>query len=322
MDCSAPYFMEKTSKYQCTIKLIDDTVYPGVGMKGIPDYITVTIFAKTAAEIPLAGKIGTIIRLHRAQSKKFKGKPQLNCDVNIKGAWVLFDATDGMTELSKSGKSHTFNAQDRTILKELREFSKKFFSKNELEGITLKEAAKKKPKDFDCLCYVLEIKKKANGETIKVCDADKVVKLDIPTTKGLSLNTHEVVRIRSANYDEKKTDTLTLNEYSNILRVPKEYKSAKELLDKVKDKTAPQGVKAQVTKHTPKDKPIVASQILNAHKQKEPIQLKELFSGAATKGGQKYFKVRASVMEIGPKDPKEWLCVVDKKTKKQYLYFN
>jgi hypothetical protein len=310
--------MEKISKYQCTMKLIDETINSGVDTKGNIEFINATIFAKTAAEIPKAPKIGSIIRLHRAQTKKHKGKPQLNCDVNIKGSWVLFDPTDGVTALASSGKTHTFTTQDKSTLKELREFLKKYFTKHDLDFVTLKEAAKKKPKDFDTLCYILEIKKKGTGETVKMCDADKVVKLDIPAKRGVHLTVHEVVRVRSANYaDDKKADTLELNEYSNILRVPKEFKSAKELLEKMKDSEGAEGVKGQVIRHTPKEKSTSASKILNAHKQTKAIQLKDLFSGAATKAGQKFFKVKCSVMEIGPKDPKEWLCVVDRKTKKQ-----
>jgi hypothetical protein len=228
LDCSAPYFMEKTNKYQCTMKLFDSSLNPE---KNAP--MTATFFAKTIAEIPQVTKVGSIIRLHRVQTKPFKKSYQINCDVGIKSAWVLFDPLFGTTPLEESGKEHTFTSEEKSILAEIRKVSKAYFIKNELKAITLKEA-EKKPKDFDAMCYVKDVKKK--GSTIKVtlCDAHKILKLDVPSNTKFAITPEEVIRIRSANYTDKKCDTIELNEYSNILRVSDEYKSAKELMKKLK----------------------------------------------------------------------------------------
>ena len=307
--------MDKTNKYMCTLKLIDDTVNPDEKV----EFLSASVFAKTAVEVPHALKAGSIIRLHRSQTKKHKSAFQLNCDVEIKGAWILFDPIEGVTPIDQSGKKFTFNDEDKSLLKSMRKFSKEYFTKNDLSVITLKEAAADKPKDFDTLCLVLKVKKTNEGDKVKLCDVDNVVNLTIPKERGLVVSPGEVVRIRSANFSDNKTfKNITLNEYSSILRVPAEFKSAKNLMKKINDGKVGEKVKAKLAVHSPHlNAPKVGSKITDAHKVTKVTPLKDLFSGTGAKAGQKYFKVHASVMEIGPKDPKEWLCVVDKKTKKQ-----
>ena len=281
----------------------------------VDEPMTATIFAKTAAEIPLVSKVGSIIRLHRAQTKSFKKAFQLNCDVEIKGAWILFDPADGVTPVKESGVKHTLTTDDKALLTEMRKFGKNYFGKHELKAVTLKEA-EAKPKDFDVVCMVMEVKKKGSINKVKLCDSEKVVKLDVPVSKNLVVAPGEVIRIRSANYTDKKCDTLDLNEYSNVLRVPMEYKSAKELKSSVEGGKASEKVKSKLAVHTPHlNAPMVGSKIVDAHKQTKAVALKDLFAGTAGKG--KFFKIHVNVSEISPKSPKEWIGVYEKKTKKQ-----
>jgi hypothetical protein len=292
------------------MKLLDSSV---------DEPMTLTIFARTEAEIPLVSKVGSIIRLHRAQTKPFKKSYQLNCDVDIKGSWILFDPADGVTPVKESGKKYTFTTDDKTHLTEIRKFAKTFFAKNELKAMTFKEAENIKPMDFDVLCLVMEVKKKGNLNTVKLCDHEKVVKLNISGIRGFTVTPGEVIRIRSANYTQnKKYDTLDLNEYSNILRVPAEYKSAKELMSYIEGGKASEKVKSKLAVHTPHlNAPMTGSKITDAHKQTKAVALKDLFAGTAGKAGQTFFKIHVNVSEVSPKSPKEWIGVYDKKSKKQ-----
>jgi len=301
--------MDKTSKYQCTMKLLDSTV---------TEPVTAIIFAKTADKIPQVSKVGSIIRLHRTITKEFKNKCQINCDVNVKGAWILFDPSDGVTPVRESGTKHTLTSDDRAILSEIRKFSKSYFAKNDLRFMTLKDAAEKKPRDFDTLCMVMEVKKKGVNEMVKLCDAQKVVKLEIPVNREITVTPGEVIRIRSANYtDDTKFDSIELSEYSNVLRVPAEYKSAKELMSAIEGSKASETVKAKLAIHTPHlNAPMVGSKIIDSHKQTKTANLKELYEGTDIKSGQKYFKVHVGVSEVTPKSPKDWIQVYDKKNKK------
>lgn len=222
--------MDKINKYQCTMKLFDSSINPE---KDTP--MEATFFAKTIAEIPHVTRIGSIIRLHRAQTKKFKKTYQINCDVGIKSAWVLFDPSIGSAAADESGKLHTFDAEEKAILADTRKVAKAYFTKNELKAMTFKEAEKKKPKDFDTICYVKEVKKKGTTNKVVLTDGEKTVKLDVESTSRLAIVPEEVIRIRSANFTDKKCDTIELNEYSNVLRVSDDYKSAKEIMKKIKD---------------------------------------------------------------------------------------
>ena len=191
--------MEKTNKYQCTLKLFDTSLNPE---KTEP--ITATIFGKKVGDIPHVSKVGSIIRLHRAQTKKYKKTHQLNCDVSIKGAWLLFEPSYGTTPIQESGKGHTFTTEEKTLLNDLRKYAKNYFVKNALEHVSLKEAEKKK-KDFDTLCYVVDIKKKGNVNKVSLKDGHKTVKLDIPVKSNLSVAPDEVIRINCnrGSYDHK-----------------------------------------------------------------------------------------------------------------------
>lgn len=294
--------MSKTNKYQCTMKLFDDSINLDVA-----EPLTATVFARTASEIPHVSKLGSIIRLHRVQTVKYKKSILINCDVTVKSAWVLFDPSEGASPIGESGKGHSFTAEERKLLATARKFAKNYFTTHELKGITFKQA-ERKPKDFDVVCYVMSVKK---GSAFKatVCDAEKVIKLDIGKRR-MNLVEGEVIRIRSANYTDRKCDKIELNEYSNVLRVAGEYKSAKQLtkqIDKVKPKATIQKLST----------PIVGSRINTAHKQLKKVLLSDIFGASGDKLLHKCFKVHVNVREVSPRNPEEWIWAYDRKSKKQ-----
>jgi hypothetical protein len=190
-------------------------------------------------------------------------------------------------------------------------FSKAHFAKFELTSMTLKEAEKKQPKDFDALCLVLDVKTKGKSERVLLCDATKVVKLDLPENRKGCVSAQEIIRIRSADF--AKDGFLKLSEYSNILRIPKEFQSAKELLKELKKDKLPADVKEQLSLYGSENE--VATKVKD-DKLKKVTPLKKLFGDDLPKG-EKKFKVHVSVVEVGPKDPKDWICIFDKKTGEQ-----
>lgn len=229
LDCSAPYYMEKSNKYQCTMKLIDSTLNQAKG-----ESMTATFFAKSADDLPHVTKIGSIIRLHRVQTKKFKKNYQINCNVGNMSAWILFDPAEGAIPIAESGKGHTFTSEDKSILAKTRKFTKSYFASKKIEAIDLK-AAEKSPKDFDILCIISNIKKKGNNNIVTLSDTKKTVQMKVPVSKKLPFVSGEIIRIRGANYvDGKKFEELELKDYSNILLIDEDYKSAKELYKGIK----------------------------------------------------------------------------------------
>ena len=315
LDCSGVYFSKASHKYICTVKLIDDTVNPEV--RGVPDFITITMFAKNPSQLPQPAKIGSILRIHRGQTKKNKGIIQLNCDVNIKGAWTMFDPTDSVIPIDKSSKTHTFTTKDKIRLSKIREFAKDFFEYYDFLNTTFKEAEKKKMDDFDTICYVLCIKSKGIYSRLLLCDNTSVAKLNIPSNKGIHFSPLSVVRLRGACYSNSKDSIyIEFNDYSNILNVPNEYKCHKDLLSALKSKTVSENVKEHLKYYVNNSpEPLIISQPNN--KRAKIVHLKELYFGDLLKSKDKFFRINANIIEIGPKNPSDWICVMNKTTKEQ-----
>lgn len=312
MDCGNHYYSKSADKWLCVGKLIDSTVNPAEKN----DYLSVTFFARNKDELPKPTKIGSIIRIHRGETHEFKKKLQLNVDVDIKASWVLFDPVEGNMPIEHTGKNFTWVEKDNERLKEARKFAKEFFGKNDLAYISLTEAAKKQPEDFDTVLQVLDVKKNGKDIKFKLCDAEKYVTLRTQRQEFQYIAPQDIIRIRSAYYDlkDKEFKTLTLQEYSGILRVPKEYHTAKELLSELKGKKVPDEIKSLIEVYTPLvDKENIISKV-KAGSKAVPVALKDL-SAEAAKGKNKTFRISANVIEVGPKNVEEWLWIHDTKSK-------
>ncbi len=317
LDCSGTYYVDGLDKYLCTMKLIDETVNPGSSAKSGPQWVTATMFAENASQLPLARKVGSVIRIHRGQTKKNKGRMQLNCDVSIKGAWVLFDPENVVAAMATSSKKHTFTEEDKLALKKLRTFATTYFRRHELESLGLQEALKKRPKDFDALCYVLSVEKRKGLVHVHLCDAHKVVKLSIPAKRDLVFTPLTVVRLRGVDYDLKgKADHIVFQDYSNALIVPDEYKSAKSLCASIKSKTAAKEVQTQV-KLVEQPKAVTVSKLLKKRADFPVVKLDDVISGKSKKKSN-FYRLNLSVIEMGPTNPADWVRVIDTKTKKEY----
>jgi len=314
LDCSGIYYIKNVEKYVCTIKLIDETVNPHIYGSKSHKFMQVTMFSKDSSRLPQPAKVGSILRIHRGQTKINNNGLQLNCDVGIKGAWVLFDAEKNVSSISESGRTHTFIREDKTRLRDIRKFAKNYFETHRLEGIPLNAGLKKKKDDFDTICYVLDIKKKGKTTRILLCDETKVVKLFVPAKRTLPFIASSIVRIRSASCSTHKgKPCLELNDYSNILEVPGEYKSAVEMNESIKSYDVSKEVSEElmIYKHNLSTSVISHPTI----KKSKVVHLKDLYSGNVGKSKDKSFHVTVNVMEIGPKNPLDWICVVDKNKK-------
>jgi hypothetical protein len=317
LDCSAPYYNDDLSKYVCTVKLIDASLNPEMKGKGGQKFVQATIFARLEKEIPQPTKVGSILRIHRGETKHHENKMQLNCDINIKAAWVLFDPTESDAPLEHTGHVFTFTPKDSMRLAKIRDFARKFFHNYEdLGGITLAEAERKKAKEFDFACVVLEVKQKGTDHHIRICDSDRSAKLIVKDSRYSHVSPLDVVHVRSAQFAEARPGKcLTLNTYSNILQLPKEYAGAKLLLKRVNESTNPE-VRSQLAiyKAQPKDR-VICSKLVGGFKG-AAVPLKALLSGDALKKGQNEYRVHVTLIQISPKHPSEWLRVFDPSTQK------
>jgi len=93
VDASMP-MKTATQKFVTTLKLIDPTVHsvgkdPNVNF----EHATAIIYAKRIEDCPFINQIGDIIRIHRANFKLWKGRPQFNVNVQFNSSWCLFSST-------------------------------------------------------------------------------------------------------------------------------------------------------------------------------------------------------------------------------------
>jgi hypothetical protein len=309
LDISSPYKVGE--KYIASAKLMDKTVNPGLKT----EFIKCSFFAKAKEELPQPTKVGSIVRIHRGWTRTYQKAMQLNVDVDIKSAWLLFDPTEGALPIAQTGRTFTWVEKDNVRLKEIRQFAKEYFAKNELTAISLKEAMDKQPKDFDPICLVVDVKKKDDKVRYMLVDDGKIVKLTVEQGRFPSVGPQDVVKMRAAYYvdEDKEFKTLKFEDYSNMLRLPKEYMTAKTFHNLLKGKKVSEEIKSLLEVYTPEvDKENVITKVLSS--KAKSTTLKELLAEAA-KGKTKHFKISANAIEVGPKDPREWLWVYDTKTK-------
>jgi len=308
LSCSSPY-KSGCGKYICVAKLIDKTVNPKLPFT---QYISASFFSRNIQDIPAPTKIGSIVRIHRGETKKYKGRYgvfryQLNCDTDIKAAWVLFDPEESLESIAKSSKKYTTSENSLTIFKGIRSWSKEFFKDYELQRTSLCKAKEKAMKDFNPTCLILEAKYKDNNIVFKVCDDTGVANLK--TVKGMfsSIEQNDIVKIRCASIG--KDGNLLMEPYSNILKIPIWNLSVKKLKERM---NKAENLKGLLQFYIPViDNNICISKIKDCNMSHSSIQ--QLFNLSVSKGK---FRIKAEVIGTYPSNSKDWLFVYDKTNNK------
>ena len=146
--------------------------------------LSLTCFSRDTISLPNIQEAGTIIRVHRARIKMYKGNTQLNCDLHFRSSWSIYPLfpKSNIQKYSPSqisGKTSTFCFEDKERIDKMREEAITFFDKITKYGTTINLLeAEKKRKDFDTLVFILQIKdakkkpetQKEKGDTDKSKD--------------------------------------------------------------------------------------------------------------------------------------------------------
>ena len=61
-----------------------------------------TFHAKRFEDLPVAKKIGDVVRIHRAVVKEFKGIKQINVNLHYNASWCLFHSADFLLKEKKT----------------------------------------------------------------------------------------------------------------------------------------------------------------------------------------------------------------------------
>jgi hypothetical protein len=93
IDATFPHKVS-ADKYVCSLKIVDPTLHSKGGKPTDNDYATVVIYAKRFEDLPIANKVGDIIRLHRATLRMYKNQRQFNVSTHWNGSWAVFNCDD------------------------------------------------------------------------------------------------------------------------------------------------------------------------------------------------------------------------------------
>lgn len=313
LDASDVYYMKSIEKYMCTMKLIDDTINSTQTFMGKPGFISVSFFSRNKFEIPQINRIGTVIRIHRGDTRAFRGSYQLNCDTGIKGAWVLFDSVTGYSPLVHSGRTYTFIENDKKRLKVIREFGQKFLAKEDLNECT---AINSSIEEVDMLAMLLKRKEKDKVyDQLTIFDGENFFKIKIPKLRYSHIGVQDIIRIRGLT--ENKESELVINDYTNIMKIDKEYNSAVELLEKVENAKKIKTLRDKFELFIPiSNTSRVLSEVMD--KKKEVVALKALLKkDIKTIEGKKY-RLNVNILEFGPKNPKDWVIPITPELRECY----
>ena len=225
LDASFPLEEATTSKYSCTLKLIDQTTNCLTNPNNFNDNIIyLTIKSSEKENIPYIHHICDIIRVHRGfYSPKNKRNVYLNVckDNKIKGSWCLYSVNNNSNEpYLCSNKKYSVESEDKQIIENNKSWVKNYLNKDKalIYPYQIKlETRINEGNDKDLLVHVVK----------KVELDDQLVLFIQDDTDGCELHTYkyynfiqenDIIRVRA--YKVFDNNNLLLNEYGNILVVP------------------------------------------------------------------------------------------------------
>eukprot|EP00826_Nyctotherus_ovalis_P042404 TRINITY_DN4358_c0_g1_i13.p1 TRINITY_DN4358_c0_g1~~TRINITY_DN4358_c0_g1_i13.p1 ORF type:complete len:398 (+),score=87.48 TRINITY_DN4358_c0_g1_i13:462-1655(+) len=305
--------MKSIEKYMCTMKLIDETVNAAKAIMGKPAFLPVSFFSRSKFEIPQISRIGTIVRIHRGDTKSFKGAFQLNCDSGIKAAWVLFDPQTGYAPLAHTKQSYTFIENDKRRLAAIRSFGQQFFTAEDSTECT---ATGPNVDEVDTIAMLLKRKEKDDVyDRMTVFDGERFFKVKVPKSQYTYIGVKDVVKIRGLT--ESEAGGLVVNDYTNIMKVNKEYSVAVELVKKVKEAKKIKSIKEKLEVFIPVEKESrVLSEVLND--KFEVVLLRDIASQDLSVIEGRKFRIRVNILEIGPKKSNNWIIPITEELRRYY----
>lgn len=255
IDATFPYKANQ-ERYICSMKIVDPSLYVKSQKGDSSEYATLVLYAKRFEDLPIINRIGDIIRVHRATLRLYNGTRQFNANVFYNSSWALFstdkksvlqeiggqDGGGELTPFAYSGKNYTFEKNEASLVQNIRKWAQQYFSQYNVIAqdmfVSLNKAAAQKG-DFDVVAKILQVfELDEYTNELKLKDQSGQVFFTLALKlKFPHLRAGEVVRIRSATYDETSSQkkVLLLSHYSNIVTFISSSKLAKDIRSKVSD---------------------------------------------------------------------------------------
>ena len=235
-DASFPLEEATTSKYSCTLKLIDQTTNCLTNPNNFKDNIIyLTIKSSEKENIPYIHHIGDIIRVHRGfYSPKNKRNVYLNVckDNKIKGSWCLFSINNNSNEpYLCSNKKYSVESQDKQLIENNKSWVKNYLNKDKalIYPYQIKlESRINDGNDNDLLVHV--VKKVELDDQLVLFVQDETDGCELHTYKYYNfIQENDIIRVRAFKVFDN--NNLLLNENGNILVIPQFSFCYKELIN-------------------------------------------------------------------------------------------
>ena len=235
-DASFPLEEATTSKYSCTLKLIDQTTNCLTNPNNFKDNIIyLTIKSSEKENIPYIHHIGDIIRVHRGfYSPKNKRNVYLNVckDNKIKGSWCLFSINNNSNEpYLCSNKKYSVESQDKQLIENNKSWVKNYLNKDKalIYPYQIKlESRINDGNDNDLLVHV--VKKVELDDQLVLFVQDETDGCELHTYKYYNfIQENDIIRVRAFKLFDN--NNLLLNENGNILVIPQFSFCYKELIN-------------------------------------------------------------------------------------------
>ena len=235
-DASFPLEEATTSKYSCTLKLIDQTTNCLTNPNNFKDNIIyLTIKSSEKENIPYIHHIGDIIRVHRGfYSPKNKRNVYLNVckDNKIKGSWCLFSINNNSNEpYLCSNKKYAVESQDKQLIENNKSWVKNYLNKDKalIYPYQIKlESRINDGNDNDLLVHV--VKKVELDDQLVLFVQDETDGCELHTYKYYNfIQENDIIRVRAFKVFDN--NNLLLNENGNILVIPQFSFCYKELIN-------------------------------------------------------------------------------------------
>lgn len=302
LDSSSYYFNENIQKYQVIMKLIDASVHPNPMQHCKYGFITTTFFTRNLNWCPRAPRMGTIIRVHRADVRIRSDNPHINCDIGMKGAWAIFDPIELYYPVSHYGRSFTFIDKDKNKIKEIRKFGNLFFGEHNIIKFILPLNSSKL--ECNMICRVLT----NNDHKITVYNGEKFYTFKISQLNRLPINPGTICYIRGLYMHHKK---LKFNDYTGIFEIPEWHYSYQRFQRRFESqiresrelamKFLEYGIRIESYKYN-----ITNININKDNCSLEYVSLKSLHNPESKiQSGQK-FKVKVFIVDIKPSNLNDW----------------
>jgi len=229
------------SKYSCILKLIDQTTNFLTHPNNFNDNIIYLIIKSSEKEnIPYIHNIGDIIRVHRGfYAPKSKRNIYVNVckDNKIKGSWCLFSTNSNSNDpYSCSNKKFRVESQDKQIIDNTRVWVKNYLNIDKSLKYPLQVNLINRISDGSDNDLLVHVVKKIELD-------DQIILFIQDATDGCELHTYkyynfiqenDIIRVRS--YKIFDNNNLIINEFGNILIVPKYSSCYKGLINELTKK--------------------------------------------------------------------------------------